>query len=175
MKATKLVFAALFTLVFLVWGVVRIVNGVVFTREIGGYLKRAADSNTIELAAENLKVSVRNINANRMVSGYTSILYRTPDEDVGFWHDNLEASLKELQSVRLDASQLERSNVLIKLRETLLDHKEGGVSVTSPSGISIYPNNTLYAFWGFGSLLLAGVFWVLWVFDKQYRNRSRYH
>ena len=69
-------------------------------------------------------------------------------EDVGFWYQNLKASLGELDQVSLTASQLEKSNLLIKLRETLLDQGKEGISITSPDGISRFPLNTAYAIAG---------------------------
>ncbi len=35
-----------------------------------------------------------------MTSGYTSILWQTPDEDIGFWYTNLKASQQELQNLQ---------------------------------------------------------------------------
>lgn len=165
MKPMKLVIAVIFTLVFALWGGARILSNIVFDREIGGYLKRAADSNTVGLAIENLEIAVKNIEASGMTSGYTNILYRTPNEDVGFWHSNLKASLQELQAVKPDVDMMTRTNILMKLRETLVDHAQAGVSVTIPPGIAIYPNNLLYMLWAVVSGLLAAVFWFFWFVD----------
>ncbi|MSR85432.1 hypothetical protein EXS71_03310 [Candidatus Uhrbacteria bacterium] len=41
---------------------------------------------------------------------------------------------------------MEKTNLLMKLRQTLLDHKQSGEEVTEPSGMSIFPYNVLY-FW----------------------------
>lgn len=86
---------------------------------------------------------------------YTSVIYRTPDEDIGYWYDNLSASLKELREMPADASQLERSNVLMKLRETLVGSE--GVSLTMPSGISVYPSNAAFFWWGWASVIVVGI------------------
>ncbi|MCX6723300.1 MAG: hypothetical protein NT094_04545, partial [Candidatus Staskawiczbacteria bacterium] len=120
---------------------VRIVNGVVFDRGCKGHLKRAADSNTVALATKEMETAVVWVEQNGMTSGYTSVLYTTPNEDVGFWYENLRSALEELQKVNPEASQLERTNVLMKLRETLLDKDD----VTVPPGISVFPHNTLLA------------------------------
>lgn len=155
----------IFVMMFVGWGGTRFVNLVQFDQNVGGYLKRAADANTIELAKENLSVALKSIKESGMTQGYTSLLWRTPDEDVGFWFQNLSASLKELESARPEATQLEKSNLLIKLRETLLDSgKQGGVEVTAPDGISIYPRNTLYALWGWLSIILTFFMGMLAVF-----------
>lgn len=140
---------------FLCFCAVRVVKDVQFDRGCEGYLKRAADANTVDIAKEQLQIAIKYIEDNNLTSGYTSIVYRTPDEDVGFWYKNLKASYAELAAVPADASQLERTNVLMKLRETLLDAHEKGVSVTSPSGISIYPNNSAYCFFGIFASILA--------------------
>ncbi|MEK7509744.1 MAG: hypothetical protein AAB605_03450 [Patescibacteria group bacterium] len=86
-----------------------------------------------------------------------SSLYRTPDEDVGFWYRNLSSSLNELKSIPADAAPLEKSNMLMKLRETLVDQGETSVVVTVPPGISIFPYNTLFALWCAISAILAVV------------------
>jgi hypothetical protein len=90
-----------------------------------------------------------------MTSGYTSILWQTPDEDIGFWYTNLKASQQELQNLQSN-SALEKTNVLIKLRETLLDVGER-TRVTEPEGLSVYPNNKLWAF--LMTFALVGIFY----------------
>ena len=129
-------------------------NNIIFDIECGGHIKRAADANTVELAAKEMKTVVTYLEANGMTNGYTSILYDTPDQDVGFWYQNLKASLGELEKITPETTQLERSNILIKLRETLLDHGES-VTVTKPNGISLYPNNIGYASFGLLSFVVA--------------------
>lgn len=135
------------------WGGCRIVKTIQFDQACGGYLKRAADANTVELGMRELKVALDYAEANRLTSGYTSILWNTPDEDVGFWYRNLKASAEELAVVSPETSQLERTNVLMKLRETLLDNGEKGTRITVPDGISVYPHNATFALFGSLSLL----------------------
>jgi hypothetical protein len=133
----------------------RVVKEVQFDRGCEGYLKRAADANTIDLAKEQMQIALKYIEDNGLTQGYTSVIYNTPDEDVGFWYKNLKASYAELCTVTPETSQLERTNVLMKLRETLLDTHDKGVSVTAPDGISVYPNNLAYFFFGLFSGILA--------------------
>ena len=146
---------------FLAWGGARIINEIQFDRGIGGYLKQAADANTVELAKERLITAVEEAKRRGYTSGFTSILYTTPDEDVGFWFNNLSVSLKELNEVRPDASLLERSNVLLKLRQTLLDHTQSGEKITAPGGITIFPSNGLFLLWALLSIVLGVVFCVV--------------
>lgn len=122
---------------------VRIYHRVVFKQNVSGYLKRAADANTIDLAREELTRAIDYLEANNLTSGYTSILWRTPDEDIEFWYRNLKASQRELEVLNSE-SALERTNVLIKLRETLVDNGEK-TKVTVPEGLSVYPHNKLWA------------------------------
>ena len=135
------------------WSSMRIVASVQYDQSCGGYLKRAADANNVDLAKQELARALAWINANDLRDGYTSVAWRTPDEDVGFWHTNLTASLQELESVNPEASQLEKTNVLMKLRETLLDQGESTI-VTEPDGISVYPDNVAYAWAGWISLIV---------------------
>ena len=148
---------AIFTLLFLIWTGARIINAIQFNRNCEGYLKRAADANTIKLAEQNLKEALNYAEKNTLTSGYTSILWRTPDEDVGFWYQNLKAALTELETLSPEVTPLERSNMLIKLRETLVDHGQS-TTVTVPPGISVFPANILYAVLGVLSASAACVF-----------------
>lgn len=139
---------------FIVWTSFRAIE---FNRECGGHLKRAADANTVPLALKELQVATAFLESNKMTDGYTSVVYETPDEDVGFWYKNLKDSEAELvkASENKNLSQLEASNVLMKLRETLTDHSKEGQSVTEPDGISKFPNNVGYAVFGWLSAVVA--------------------
>src|SRR5512146_3192624 len=118
------------------WGAVRTYSVIVFDQQCEGFLKRASDANTVEMARAELEQAIAYAERHDLTSGYTSVLYRTPDEDVGFWYRNLVASRAELARVSESTTQLERTNVLMKLRETLLDSGAKGVAVTVPAGIS---------------------------------------
>ena len=106
------------------------------------------------MAQAELQIAIDYIQAEDLDTGYTSIFYTTPDEDMGYWATNLKQANNELKEmISADtSSNLEKSNMLIKLRETLLDHKGGdsGDTVTVPGGISRYPNNATYM-------------WTLWI------------
>ncbi len=126
-----------------------VIFGVYFSKKIElkqnvtGYLKRAADANTIELANEELTKSIKYLESHNLTSGYTSIFWKTPDEDISFWYRNLKASQSELSNLESE-SALEKTNVLIKLRETLLDSGKT-YRVTVPKGLAFYPNNKQWA------------------------------
>jgi len=139
------------------WAGARIYQSIIFDKDCGGYLKRAADANTVEMAEKQLQVALSYLEQHNLTQGYTSIIYNTPDEDIGFWYDNLRESLNELQNVNVESSQLERSNVLMKLRETLLDQTDQGDSLTKPEGIAIYPHNMIFMICGIFGLVMVGV------------------
>ena len=122
---------------------IRISKGIRFKQNVTGYLKRAADANTMELAEGELTKAINYLETNKITTGYTSILWKTPDEDIDYWYRNLKASQLELQNLKSE-SALERTNVLIKLRETLVDVGEK-TKVTMPKGIAVFPNNKLWA------------------------------
>ncbi len=112
--------------------------------EIEGHLKRAADANTVPMALSELRIAVANIEKQHLTHGSSHVLYASPSTDLKFWYNNLQASITELERVTPETSQLETSNILVKLRETLLDHHEKGDSVTSPENITVYPNQFGY-------------------------------
>ena len=113
-----------------------------FQQQCGGYLKQAADANTVELAQERLNLAVKYIEEKGYTTGYTSVFVKTEDENIGYWYQNIKACQHELDSA-LNGSQLEKSNVLMKVRESLTDNGEKGTELTIPSGLYAYPHNFL--------------------------------
>lgn len=118
--------------------------GIEFSQQCSGYLKQAADANTVELALDRLNLAVKYIEEKGYTDGYTSIVYKTEDENIGYWYQNINACQKELNDA-LDGTQLEKSNVLMKIRESLTDEGEKGTVLTIPSGLAKYPHNALFA------------------------------
>ncbi len=151
-----LVLAIFMALPLVVLTAARFYQQYMFKIECTGHLKRAADANVIRLASQEMDTAIRYLEKNEMTSGYTSVIIQTPDEDVGFWYQNLKASAEELVNISSEATQLESSNVLMKLRETLLD--EGQITkVTVPSGVAIFPHNKAYAlFTALAALMFVG-------------------
>ncbi len=141
------------------YGGVRILNNITYEQDVGGHLKRAADANQPQLALEEINIAIKGmerlglcneIESNPKAECYTSVLYTTPNEDIGFWRTNIIQTARDLENLPAESSHLDIS--LIKIRETLLD---GGKTVTDPEGISIYPRNTLWAvFWVIGLVIL---------------------
>ena len=116
-----------------------------FQQDCSGYLKQAADANTPELAISRLDLAIKYLQDNNLTTGYTSVLWRTEDQNIEFWYQNLKACREELENC-LDGSQLEKSNVLMKVRESLTDEGEKGTKLTIPKNIMFYPDNATYLF-----------------------------
>ena len=130
-------------------GGIRYVKSINLNINCTGHLERAANANTTDLAQTELTTAINYLESQGLTNGYTSILYRSPDEDIGYWYQNLKAAQNELFKVNKDTSALEKSNLLMKLRDTLTDQSSNGTSLIYPNGVSIYPNNVSYAFWGY--------------------------
>jgi hypothetical protein len=146
----KLGLAVIFSIALMVWCGARTVKWITFTQNCGGILKQSADASNLDLAAQKLQEALLYIEKENLTYGYTSVIYRTPDEDVGFWYKNLKTTLAELDTVRkANTTPLEKSNILMKLRETLLDNGKNGTTLTVPDGISVFPANGGWAFFGF--------------------------
>lgn len=161
MKA--LITSAVMALNITLW-VVLIVKGVRFEQDCSGYLKRAADASTIETASEELQTTITYAEANNLTTGYTSVLYETPDEDISFWYNNLKSAQAELEKVDSTTSQLERTNILMKLRETLTDHGEKRVHVTMPEGLYKYPHNVFFCVLSWLSCFSVIAIFLLWAY-----------
>lgn len=110
-----------------------------------GRLKRAADASSIELATKELDSAINYIEKKGTTKGNTSIFFEIPSNDLEYWYTNLCTTREELKNLKPNASDFEKSNMLMKLRETLLDHDKEGESVTHPSYLSLYPKQWLSA------------------------------
>lgn len=165
MKSLSIIFAAIWVAATIWFCSMRIQ----FSQNCSGYLFQAADANTVELAAERLGKALEYIESKGWTDGYTSILWKTEDENIGFWYTNLKASLQELVSVK-ESSQMEQTNVLMKLRETLLDSGEKGEHLTIPRGLWKYPYNGLYAVGAcvVNILGILAVLFLLIILDREY-------
>lgn len=127
-----------------------------FEQKCGSYLKNAADANTPEIALERVNKALDYIETKGLTKGYTSIFYNTEDENIGFWYQNIKACQDELAKC-LDGTQLEKSNVLMKVRESLTDNGDSGTELTVPDGIYKYPNNKVYAVFWVMSVIVGGI------------------
>lgn len=152
--------AILFIISIIFWVFYAIIQ-IQFKQDCSGYLKRAADANTIEIAQQELNKSILYLESNDITDGYTSVIYRTPDEDIAFFYQNLKACQKELNDVKGSTDQMATTNTLMKLRETLTDDGEKGISITYPDGLCFYPNNLLWGSGVFISLLMLFIGWIM--------------
>jgi hypothetical protein len=135
-------------------------NCIQFKIDCKGHLKLAADANSIELAKRELKTAIDYAEANNLTSGYTSIWFKVPTDNLEFWFNNLQSAYNELCELPENVTPLEKTNVLMKLCETLTDEGDKGTVVTVPDGIYVYPNNKAYAYWSiaFALIILLGSF-----------------
>ncbi len=145
---------------------------VIYEIQCGGHLKRAADANTVDFAKKELLLAINYLEDAEITKGYTSVFWKTPSDDVGFWYQNIKSSYDELSKVTNETTQLEKSNLLIKLRETILDHGRDGDIVTAPSGISYYPYNAAFFWTGFFSAMIAGSGFLMFLMTN-YQNLNK--
>lgn len=164
---TSLILAIIFTLMFCGWGIVRIVKAEIFRMNCKEYILRASEASSIEIAKTELSKAISYAEKNNLTQGIVHIIIKDPANDVGFWYKNMKTAYEELDNIAEDASALEKTNVLMKLKESLTDTTEkNDIIATTPQGISIYPYNVLYLLWGFISFIAAIIFWIKYSIDR---------
>lgn len=157
----KFAFAIFLTIPLIIVVSLRLYLNISFDINCKDYLKRAADANTVETASAEMDKSIKYLEDHNLTTGFTSVLWREPSEDIAFFYNNLKSAREELAKVNSTTTQLERTNILMKLRETLLDHKgKEGDEVTCPNGLSRYPNNTGFFIAGWVTGLFALFGWL---------------
>ena len=143
--------AVIFTLSSLAWLVMRCYTGVQFSINCEAYIKRAAVASTIDAAQEELGKAINYIEKNNLTEGIVSIFLKNPKNDIGYWYNTLNNTYKQLMEFPRDATQLEKSNFMMRVNESI----EG---LSTPEGIEIYPHNVLYLWWAIISIIGAFVF-----------------
>jgi len=169
-KTIPLISAIVFTAVFIVWAVIRIVASYQFSVGCGQYLQRASTANSIALASSNLDSAIQYLDDHNLTSGQVSIFLKQPANDITYWYTNLKSAQTELQNMSPDATQLEVSNELMKIKETLITNTSDGETLICPDGIEIYPNNAGLFWMSLISGILALASWI-WFAPAHFRGR----
>lgn len=149
---------------FIAWTIATGVNEHRFNVNCKQYIKRAADASSVDVAKRELGKAIEYCENNGLTEGFVSIFFKQPKNDIGFWYENLKVAYAELDALSEDSTLLEKTNVLMRIRESLTDGNENGVFVTRPEGIEKHPNNALYFWWGIISVLALIVFFLWFLF-----------
>jgi hypothetical protein len=154
-KALCIMLCILFIVPPLIPWTICIVNAIQFDRNCLSYLSLAADANSVEIAEKHLTSALTYLEERDLTEGKTHLLISSPKTDIAIWYENLKSAQAQLQELkaREDLTEMEESNALMKLRETLLDANGG---VTYPDNISCYPNHRTL-FW------LSVTLWLCWI------------
>ena len=132
-----------------------IVRSVEFSRDCTSYLSLSANANSVEIAEERLTAAIDYLEENNLTSGDCKFFVSNrPENDIGYWYNNLKSAQTQLREIIINnsATELEKSNVLMKLRETLLDDDH----IVTPTRLWIYPNQTLI-------ISIAIIIWAIWI------------
>ena len=157
MSKTAKILAVISIILLLSWIGIRVVATVQYDFGCGAYLKRAANANTVEIAKEELAKAISYAEDHGLTNGIVSIFFKNPANDLGYWYKNMVACYDELEGLPEDSTPLEKTNVLMKLRESLTDGTDNGTTVVAPSGISIYPYNVTMAALGMLVILMGAL------------------
>jgi hypothetical protein len=137
-KAMCIIAAIVFALIPLIPWAISINASITFSANCKDYLKLAADANSIELAEKHLASAISYLEKEGLTTGHTKIIHYYPSNDIGLWYENLKSAQTQLRDIQSrEYTELEESNMLMKLRETILDSDN---SVTHPIGISMADN-----------------------------------
>jgi hypothetical protein len=104
--------------------------------------------NSIETAAREINLAIDYLESNGITSGYTSILFKTPGDSVEWWYNNLKRISEELEL----RNSSDKYQLLIKLHQ---------MNLSGPEGISVFPDNKKYFFFGLVSFLLYCIGFIL--------------
>ena len=154
MKAFLIVLCVILCIIPCIFYGVEIIKAIQMDANCISYLEMAADANSVDIANKHLTSAITYLESNNLTNGNTKVIIYKPTNDIGLWYENLKSAQKQLNEAchREDLTELEESNILMKLRETLLDNE----GITHPSMISVYPDHVAWFWWS-----ILG--WLLWV------------
>lgn len=153
----------IFSVVTLVaYMVIRISASAYISAKCGDYFRRAALASDVGTAGRELDRAVLYLEHRGLTHGYTSVFWKSPDEDIGFWYNNVKAMQRNLHAVNPTTPQAAKSVMLIRLKDAILKDND----VISPSGIDIYPYNTWLAGLVIFSFLLGISMTTWWLRDE---------
>jgi hypothetical protein len=141
MKIFPFFLCFIFVCVFVLYAGSCTYRQITFNQEVGSYLEQAASANTVPLAKEMLAKALNGIERRGLTSGNTSLFFDVATNDVGIWYRNIKDSYEELDRVSQEGaktSSLETSNMLLKLRDTLTDHREGNTVLVVPQSLAFH-------------------------------------
>lgn len=137
MKEKNLFF--LFFTIFAVWVVARLFFAFNFYYNCESHLVNAVSAESAKTANQELSKATNYLTTHNLTSGQISIFRNKPSNDIGLWYKNL-------------------NNSIINSKNTILRKNIFDIKVIHPSGISIYPHNTLFLIWGVLSII-GSIFW----------------
>lgn len=163
----KAFFAIIFTILLIITGVFHFSRSYTFNRDIGDWLKLAADAPSVERADEFLGHAISEIDDRDLTDGNSAYIFDQPSTDIGIWYSQIQGAkqttasiLERVQNDSLSVTQLERDNALMKIREVLLDQGESGTDVTLPKNITIFPFQWLFLISYLVTLIIAAACWI---------------
>lgn len=105
------------------------------------HLTKATNTDSVETAKEELEKAIFFVETKNLTQGNTSIFLNKPENDIGYWYENLKSCYKDLEILPENLNPSEKRNALMKLRKSLLDcSTTNSIRVKLPKNISSYPN-----------------------------------
>jgi len=157
-------FLALTVVALVAMGVGGCVKAVQFQGQCEDYLKLAGDAPTVDKAVGYLRPALDYLERNDMTRGNCAFFFRNPSSDMGLWYGNIKGAYDEAQALLerqaknpTSVTSVDRSNLLIKIREVVIDNgSEGHTVVTSPGNAWLYPFQWLWVI-GWAVFVLLGL------------------
>lgn len=136
------------------------------------FLKLAADAPTVELADKYLEKVVSYILKRNLTQGNTAYFIKTPENDLSLWSRQIFEAANLVRELTLkkkegkEVTPLEESNVLMRIRQTILDEAGDRPIMTIPDYIHVYPNQHFFLFSELLGIIFAILAWVYFALKR---------
>jgi hypothetical protein len=138
--------------------VLTVTVGIPFDNSVNNKLKVISDAPTVEKAITGLDEVATALEQRGMTKGDTSLFWEDPRNDVATFYNDYIIGSRDSLKASVGKDELTKTNTLLRVQKTLIDPgagSTGGVTVTMPSGLWIYPYNKQYFWFEIGTFLFA--------------------
>ena len=162
-ERTIKIFLVIFVICFLGWLAARGVSAIAFDLGCENHIHLAKGSADFDVAAKEIGIATSYMEENNLTEGTVSIFFKDPRNNLSFFYNNLKEIQRQYLSFPKESTEIERNRFVERIQSSLS-------IVSSPRGISIYPHNKLYFWWGTISGVGAFIFtlWLADIYEKKH-------
>lgn len=134
---------------FFSWAITRIIKKEIFDNNFTYHINQSMSGTDPSKSYEEFVSALLYLQSHNLTSGYTTIVIRSPSEDISIFYDGIFKKFQYSQKLAsLPPEEIKQ------YQEYVVNKNLATTQIKEPEGISIYPYNGIYFVWMLISILL---------------------